>query len=84
MLLQTKYTLLDERDIGLVHQFTFEARLEVDRNGSGARVFAVCYLYEEGRETGVHVEDLLWQRHHGGVAPGWAVVHINCVTVDNR
>ena len=54
--LQTKYTILDERDIGLVHQYTFEPRLEVDRNGHGAKIFAVCYIYERGRETGVLVQ----------------------------
>ena len=81
---QTKYTLLDERDIGLVHQLTFEARLEVDWNGGGARVFAICYIFEHGKESGVHVEKMLWERHHGGIAHGWTVVHKNCVTVDNR
>ena len=83
-LCQTKYTLLDERDIGLVHQYTFEARLDIDRNGGGARIFAVCYIYEQGRDSSVQVQDLLWRRHHGGVADGWSVVHRNCVTVDNR
>jgi len=81
---KTKYTLLDERDIGLVHQLTFEARLEVDWNGGGARVFAICYIFEHGKESGVHVEKMLWERHHGGIAHGWTVVHKNCVTVDNR
>jgi len=81
---KTKYTLLDERDIGLVHQYTFEAVLDVDRNGHGARITAVCYIYERGRETGVRVADLLWERHRGGLAPGWTVVHRNCVTMDNR
>ena len=82
--LQTKYTILDERDIGLVHQYTFEPRLDIDRNGHGAKIFAVCYIYERGRETGVLVQDLLWERHHGGIARGWTVIHRNCVTVDNR
>jgi len=81
---KTKYTLLDERDIGLVHQYTFEARLDVDRNGGGARISAVCYLYELGRHTGARVQDLLWERHRGGVARGWSVVHRNGVTMDNR
>ena len=82
--LQTKYTILDERDIGLVHQYTFEPKLDIDRNGHGAKIFAVCFIYERGRETAVYVQDLLWERHHGGIAPGWTVIHRNCVTVDNR
>ena len=81
---QTKYTILDERDIGLVHQYTFEPKLDIDRNGHGAKIFAVCFIYERGRETAVYVQDLLWERHHGGIAPGWTVIHRNCVTVDNR
>ena len=68
----------------MVHQYTFEAVLDVDRNGHGARITAVCYIYERGRETGVRVADLLWERHRGGLAPGWTVVHRNCVTMDNR
>ena len=82
--LQTKYTILDERDIGLVHQYTFEPKLDIDKNGHGAKIFAVCFIYERGRETAVYVQDLLWERHHGGIAPGWTVLHRNCVTVDNR
>ena len=44
---QTKYTLLDERDISLVHEYTFEARTEIDRNGCGATVYAYAYLYDK-------------------------------------
>ena len=58
--LQTKYTLLDERDIGLVHDFIFEARTEIDRNGCGAVIFAYAYIYEKGRSQGQYVQDLLW------------------------
>ena len=57
---QTKYTLLDERDIGLVHDFIFEARTEIDRNGLGAVIFAYAYIYEKGRTQGQYVQDLLW------------------------
>jgi len=52
--------LLDERDIGLVKEFTFEARTEVDRNGCGAAIFAYAYKHGKGRASGQFVQDLLW------------------------
>lgn len=81
---KTKYTLLDERDISLVHEYTFEARTEIDRNGCGATVYAYAYLYDKGRHTGEYVHHILWERHRGGVAPGFKVSHKNGVSVDNR
>jgi len=81
---KTKYALLDERDIGLVHQYAFEARTEIDKNGCGAIIFAYAYKYESGRSTGIYVQDLLWDRHCGRIEPGFRVVHKNCTSVDNR
>lgn len=46
---QTKYTLMDKRDITLVNEYTFEARTEVDKNGCGATIFAFAYVFEKGR-----------------------------------
>ena len=81
---QTKYSLLDERDIGLVHQYSFEARIEIDKNGNGAKIYAFCYIFERGRADGHFVHNLVWERHCGGIAPGYSVIHKNCVTMDNR
>ena len=82
--LQTKYALLDERDIALVHEYAFEARTEIDKNGCGATIFAYAYKYETGRSSGVYVQDILWERHCGDIEPGYRVVHKNCISVDNR
>ena len=82
--MQTKYALLDERDIGLVHQYAFEARTEIDKNGCGATIFAYAYKYESGRSSGIYVQDLLWERHCGEIESGFRVVHKNCISVDNR
>lgn len=40
-LLQHKYTLLEEADIDFVKKHTLEAKVEIDRDGTGACVYAV-------------------------------------------
>lgn len=57
---QIKYALLDERDIGLVQEYAFEARVDVDRNGAGARIYAYAYDVARGRSSGLYVHQLLW------------------------
>lgn len=79
-----KYTLLDERDITLVQEFAFEARVEIDKNGSGANIYAFAYDISRGRNYGQYVHDLLWERHYGGIALGFRVAHKNGIMMDNR
>ena len=52
--------MLDQLDIRLIEDFIFEARMEVNKDGAGAKVFAFAYRYDQPRETGKYLQDLLW------------------------
>ncbi|GIY57049.1 zinc finger MYND domain-containing protein 19 [Caerostris extrusa] len=61
-----------------------KACVEVDRNGLGAQVFAFCYDIKRGKQYGRYIQEILWEKYCGGIAPGFKVVHKNGITVDNR
>lgn len=81
-----KYTLLEEDDIDFVRGFTLEAKLEVDRDGRGAKVFAVAQT--DDSETGGTIQqyfhNMLWLQHFRSIPEDCVVVHKNGITVDNR
>ncbi|XP_042898236.1 zinc finger MYND domain-containing protein 19 isoform X2 [Parasteatoda tepidariorum] len=79
-----KYTLMDKQDITLLQNHQFEAFVDIDRNGQGAHVYAFAFDVSKGKKFGRFVQDILWEIHFGGIAPGYKVVHRNGISVDNR
>jgi hypothetical protein len=39
---------------------SFQARVEVDPNGNGAKIYAWAFEIHRGRNAGCYVHDLLW------------------------
>ncbi|KAL8613219.1 hypothetical protein ACOMHN_001544 [Nucella lapillus] len=81
---KSKYALIDEADIPIVQQYAVEARVEVDKNGQGAAVYAFAFDCTRGRKNSQKLHEMLWEVRRGGTAFGWKVVHKNRVTMDNR
>eukprot|EP01135_Chromosphaera_perkinsii_P000579 Nk52_evm1s127 gene=Nk52_evmTU1s127 len=86
-----KYMLLDAQDIPFVRKFSFSAKLDVNRDGNGASIFAHAYLPrgEESEDvddemTEGRFEALLWRHRYGSISPGHVVIHRNGISVDNR
>ncbi|XP_065067751.1 zinc finger MYND domain-containing protein 19-like isoform X2 [Rhopilema esculentum] len=79
-----KYSLIDEEDIPMVKRFRFEAKLDYDKNGNGAKVYAIAYDRLKEKHHGCYVHNYVWQKRCGNIAPGFRINHKNGVTVDNR
>jgi len=68
----------------MVKRFRFEAKLDYDQNGNGARVYAFAFDRLKDNHSGCYVHNYVWQKRCGSIAPGFSVNHKNGVTVDNR
>jgi len=79
-----KYTLLDEQDIVLAREYSFEARLEIDRDGNGAIIFAYAFTNGRRRSSARYLQDVIWESHFGNIPPALRVVHKNHIPMDNR
>ncbi|UXI21023.1 hypothetical protein NH340_JMT06967 [Sarcoptes scabiei] len=84
-----KYTLVDEEDIVLARDYTFEARMEISTNSgssSGAVVFAYAYQTSSSSSNRnmILLQDLIWRRHLGPIPDRHRVVHRNHISMDNR
>jgi len=79
-----KYALIDEIDIPVIHEYKFDARLEIDRNGDGIRVMAMGHPKSKGNSAPIPLQNILWENRNGPIDPGYQVRHLNGITMDNR
>lgn len=77
-----KYTLLEEADIDFVRKHTLDAKVDIDRDGVGARVYAVVKSRTDGSTAYFH--HMLWTNRYRSIPVDCIVVHKNGITVDNR
>ncbi|RWS10770.1 hypothetical protein B4U79_12860 [Dinothrombium tinctorium] len=61
-------------------------RLEIDRNGNGAKIYAIAYHVngKGNRCKPRYLHELIWEKHCGGIALGCVISHKNGITMDNR
>jgi hypothetical protein len=78
-----KYALIDETDIPVIHEYKFDARLEIDKNGDGIRVIAMGHP-KSAKHGPLPLQNILWQHRHGPIEDGYTVLHLNGITMDNR
>jgi len=81
-----KYALIDEVDIPIIHEYKFDARLHIDRNGDGIQVMAMGHPKASGGslELPIPLQKILWENRNGPIEPGYQVCHLNGITMDNR
>lgn len=77
-----KYALVD--DDSIKDGYKYQVKLEIDQNGSGARIMAWAFNRIQCKTLGVYLHELIWSLHGGSISPRCAVVHKNGLTMDNR
>lgn len=55
-----KYALIDETDIPVIHEYKFDARLEIDRNGDGLQVIAMGHPKSQVAPKPIPLQNILW------------------------
>ncbi|CAG2101992.1 unnamed protein product [Medioppia subpectinata] len=60
------------------------ARLEIDRNGNGAVIFAYAFTNGRRRSSARYLQDVIWESHYGPIPDRMRVVHRNYISMDNR
>jgi len=81
---KVKYTIIDENDINMVKNLSFEPRVDIEPNGQGARVLAYVYNILKGKKAAKCLHNVLWEKYKGKIPKGYQVYHKNGITVDNR